>query len=129
MTTPTREEQTQLELEAAVFRRLRQHLLQRSDVQNIDLMNLAGFCRNCLANWYVDAAAEHGITLEKAAARERIYGEPYEAWRVKHQREATPEQQAAFVEASQSHAPSNATDHAAAGMELADQHGFQPPQR
>jgi hypothetical protein len=91
------------ELEAAVFRRLRAHLLNRTEVQNIDLMNLAGFCRNCLANWYQEAAAERGLPLDKAAAREIIYGEPYEEWRAKHQREASAEQKAAFEVAFKSH--------------------------
>ena len=84
------------EFEAAAFRRLVAHLRARSDVQNIDLMNLAGFCRNCLANWYQDAAADKGIELDKPAAREIIYGMPYDEWRAKHQTEATPEQKAAF---------------------------------
>ena len=94
---------TKTELEAAVFRRLREHLLARSDVQNIDMMNLTGFCRNCLANWYQDAAKEHGIGLDKAKAREIIYGEPYGDWQAKHQREATGEQKAAFAAAAKSH--------------------------
>jgi uncharacterized protein len=94
---------TQVALEAAVFRRLRDHLLTRSDVQNIDMMNLAGFCRNCLANWYQDAAGETGIELDKAGAREIIYGEPYSEWQAKHQREATPEQKAAFAAAAKLH--------------------------
>lgn len=81
------------ELEAATFRRLLQHLNeQRPDVQNIDLMILAGFCRNCLADWYREAAAEHGMELSKDAARERIYGEPFGDWKAKHQKEATKEQ-------------------------------------
>ena len=85
------------ELEAAAFRRLLAHLNEaRSDVQNIDLMILAGFCRNCLADWYRDAAAERGIEISKDAARERIYGEPFDAWKAKHQKPATPEQLAAF---------------------------------
>jgi uncharacterized protein len=94
---------TEIELQAAVFRRLRAHLLQRTDVQNIDMMNLTGFCRNCLANWFQDAAGEHGIVLEKAEAREIIYGEPYSHWQAKHQREATPEQKAAFAAAAKTH--------------------------
>jgi hypothetical protein len=84
------------ELEAAVFRRLVAHLRERSDVQNIDLMNLAGFCRNCLANWYRDAAAEAGQEMTKEAAREIIYGMPYEEWRARHQKEATVADLAAF---------------------------------
>jgi hypothetical protein len=85
-----------IELEAAVFRRLVSHLRNRTDVQNIDMMNLAGFCRNCLSNWYVDAAREDGIDLDKEAAREIVYGMPYAEWKAKHQTEATPEQVAAF---------------------------------
>lgn len=88
---------TETELEAAVFRRLVDHLRTRSDVQNIDLMNLAGFCRNCLSNWYQEAAAERDITIAKDAARERVYGMPYEEWRALHQQEATPAQQATFA--------------------------------
>jgi len=84
------------QLEAAAFRRLLEHLRTRSDVQNIDMMNQAGFCRNCLANWYADAANSTGITMGKEEARERIYGEPYADWQAKHQREASAEQQAAF---------------------------------
>ena len=83
-------------LEAAVFRRLVAHLRARSDVQNIDLMNLAGFCRNCLANWYREAAEESGMAMSKDAARELIYGMPYEAWRARHQKAATPAELAAF---------------------------------
>lgn len=94
---------TDIELQAAVFRRLREHLLARSDVQNIDMMNLAGFCRNCLANWYQDAAKEHGLSLEKAEAREIIYGEPYADWQAKHQRDASPDQKAAFAAAAKKH--------------------------
>jgi hypothetical protein len=84
------------ELEAAVFRRLLDHLDARKDVQNIDLMIVAGFCRNCLADWYREAAAARGIEIGKDAARERVYGEPFEAWKAKHQKPATPEQLAAF---------------------------------
>jgi len=86
-------------IEAAVFRRLRQHLLEtRPDVQNIDLMILAGFCRNCLADWYLEAAAEEGITLDKASARDLVYGGSFSEWKARHQREASPEQLAAFAE-------------------------------
>jgi len=82
-----------IELEAAAFRRLLEHLNNvRPDVQNIDLMILAGFCRNCLADWYRDAAAERGVELSKDQARERIYGEPFGDWKAKHQKEATKEQ-------------------------------------
>jgi hypothetical protein len=73
------------DLEAAAFRRLVEHLRERDDVQNIDLMNLAGFCRNCLARWYAEAAAEQGETIDKEAARELVYGMPYEEWKAKHQ--------------------------------------------
>lgn len=95
---------TTTELEAAAFRRLLDHLRHRADVQNIDLMILAGFCRNCLADWYREAAEARGITLEKDAARERIYGEPFAQWKAKHQPEATPEQLAAFASAQKKHA-------------------------
>ncbi|THV21512.1 DUF1244 domain-containing protein [Peteryoungia ipomoeae] len=94
MTLPTKDEQT--ELEAAAFRRLVSHLRNRADVQNIDLMNLAGFCRNCLSNWYLDTAREKGLDLTKDESREIIYGMSYEQWKSEHQREATPEQQQAF---------------------------------
>ncbi len=88
-------------IEAAVFRRLLQHLDERKDVQNIDLMNLAGFCRNCLSKWYMAAAEEQGVEVDYDQARERVYGMPYEEWKAKYQTEATPEQRAAF-EASRS---------------------------
>jgi hypothetical protein len=84
------------ELEAAAFRRLVEHFRKRTDVQNIDMMNLAGFCRNCLSDWYREAAAEKGVELTKEAAREIIYGMPYKEWQAKHQKEATPEALAAF---------------------------------
>ena len=85
------------QIEAAVFRRLRDHLMrERSDVQNIDLMILAGFCRNCLADWYREASGERGMTMTKDEAREAVYGEPFAAWKARHQRDATPEQLAAF---------------------------------
>lgn len=87
---------TRTELEAAAFRRLVAHLRERTDVQNIDLMNLAGFCRNCLSNWLKDAADEKGIPLTKDASREHIYGMPYEDWKAKHQADATPAQLAAM---------------------------------
>ena len=93
-----------VEAEAAAFRRLLDHLnTKRSDVQNIDLMTLAGFCRNCLADWYREAAVERGIPLSKDEARERVYGEPFDAWKAKHQKEATPEQLAAFDAAQKAH--------------------------
>ncbi|NND39855.1 MAG: DUF1244 domain-containing protein [Pseudomonadales bacterium] len=88
--------QQQLEIEAAAFRRLLAHLDERKDVQNIELMNLAGFCRNCLSKWYVAAAAEKHYELSSDAARERVYGMPYAEWKTKYQRDATPEQLAAF---------------------------------
>ena len=84
------------EIEAAVFRRLLAHLDNRKDVQNIELMNLAGFCRNCLSKWYMAAAEEEGVSVDYDQARERIYGMPYEEWKAKYQTEATPEQLAAF---------------------------------
>jgi hypothetical protein len=93
----------QTELEAAAFRKLVQHMRARNDVQNIDLMNLAGFCRNCLANWYQEAANEHGLKLTKDGAREVIYGMPYKDWQAKHQKEASPEQKAAFASAAKPH--------------------------
>ena len=85
-------------LEAAAFRRLVGHLRERTDVQNIDLMNLAGFCRNCLSNWYRDAAETDGIALSKDESREIVYGMPYEEWRQRYQREASAEQQQAFTD-------------------------------
>lgn len=85
-------------IEAAVFRRLLRHLVQdRADVQNIDLMIAAGFCRNCLADWYRDAAEARGITMTTAEAREAVYGMPFPEWKLRHQHEATPEQLAAFA--------------------------------
>lgn len=94
MTLPTKDQQT--ELEAAAFRRLVSHLRNRPEVQNIDLMNLAGFCRNCLSNWYLDAAKEKGLGLTRDESREIVYGMPYDEWKALHQREATTEQQQAF---------------------------------
>ncbi len=91
------DEKTQTELEAAAFRRLVSHLRKRTDVQNIDMMNLAGFCRNCLSNWMKDAADERGLALTKDGARELVYGMPFEEWRAQYQTEATPEQKAAFA--------------------------------
>ena len=89
--------QTQLELEAAAFRRLRQHLMEdRTDVQNIDMMNLAGFCRNCLSRWYQEAAAEKGIEMDKDTAREAFYGMTMAEWKTNYQTEATGAQKAAF---------------------------------
>ena len=89
-------EQERLELEAAAFRSLVQHLRSRTDVQNIELMNLAGFCRNCLSKWFKSAADDLGVSLTADEAREEIYGMPYAEWKTKYQREATAEQQAAF---------------------------------
>ncbi len=94
--------QTEEALEAAVFRRLVAHLRQRTDVQNIDMMITAGFCRNCLGDWYREAAHEKGIALDKEQARALVYGMPTEEWKAKHQKDATPEQKAAFA-ASQKH--------------------------
>lgn len=98
------DEQSRIELEAAAYRRLVEHLRKRTDVQNIDLMNLAGFCRNCLSNWYQEAAAAQGSDIGKDAARELVYGMPYKDWQAKYQREATAEQKAAF-ENAQPHKP------------------------
>lgn len=89
--------------EAAAFRRLLRHLDERRDVQNIDLMILAGFCRNCLADWYREAAEEAGEAMDKAQARERIYGMPFADWKARHQAEATDEQLAAFAAAQKAH--------------------------
>ena len=94
---------TRTELEAAAFRTLVEHLRKRTDVQNIDLMNLAGFCRNCLSNWMKDAADARGVALSKDEAREAVYGMPYEQWKAKHQTEASPEQLAAMAKAGPAH--------------------------
>ena len=90
-------------LEAAAFRRLVSHLRERTDVQNIDLMNLAGFCRNCLSNWYREAAEGHDLELSKAQSRELIYGMPYEEWRSRFQTEATADQKASFEQSKPDH--------------------------
>lgn len=91
------DDQTRLEIEAAAFRRLQKHLMDdRPDAQNIDMMNLAGFCRNCISRWYMEAANERGVAMDKDAAREAYYGMPYDQWKDLNQREATPEQQAVF---------------------------------
>jgi hypothetical protein len=103
MTTPEIDPATREALEAAAFRRLVAHLRDHPDVQNIDLMTLAGFCRNCLARWYDEAAAERGITLGTEAAREIVYGMPYADWKARHQAEASPEQTQAFAAANKSH--------------------------
>ncbi len=91
-----RDHATTTELEAAAFRRLVEHLRERNDVQNIDLMNLAGFCRNCLSNWYQEAAGASGHTISKDEAREIVYGMPYKEWQAKYQQDASPAQKAAF---------------------------------
>lgn len=91
------DDQTRIELEAAAFRRLQKHLMEdRKDAQNIDMMNLAGFCRNCLSRWYQEAANERGIAMTKDEGREAFYGMPYDDWKAKHQTEATPEAKEAF---------------------------------
>jgi len=90
------DEHTRIELEAAAFRRLVQHLREHPDVQNIDLMNLASFCRNCLSKWYRAAAEEKGIEMDYDTAREIIYGMPYSEWKAKYQKEATPEQKETY---------------------------------
>lgn len=97
------DDRTRTELEAAAFRRLRDHLARRTDVQNIDMMNLTGFCRNCLSNWYQEAAQERGIEMSTETARMAIYGMPYGEWKARHQTEASPEQQAAFAKARPDH--------------------------
>lgn len=94
------DQQTQTELEAAAFRRLLEHLRTRTDVQNIDMMNLAGFCRNCLSNWYQAAAESKGLSLSKDDAREIVYGMPFAEWKAKYQTDATASQQAAFAKAN-----------------------------
>jgi hypothetical protein len=94
---------TQTELEAQVFRRLVRHLQDRTDIQNIDLMTVGGFCRNCLGDWYREAAAEKGIALEKDEARGLVYGMAPAEWKKKYQKDATPEQQAAFARAQKTH--------------------------
>jgi uncharacterized protein len=97
------DDSTRTELEAAVFRRLVEHLRTRSDVQNIDLMNLAGFCRNCLSNWLKEAADAKGLPMSKDESREAVYGMPYEEWKAEHQSEATPEQMAAMKKVHPGH--------------------------
>jgi uncharacterized protein len=97
------DENSRVELEAAVYRRLVEHLRARTDVQNIDLMNLAGFCRNCLSNWMKDAADAQGVPMTKEQSREMVYGMPYDQWRAKYQKEASAGEKAAFEKASQKH--------------------------
>ena len=96
------DDDTRTALEAAAFRTLVAHLRERTDVQNIDLMNLAGFCRNCLSKWYRAAAEERGLGMDYDEAREMVYGMPYAEWKARHQTEATPEQRAAW-ESSRPH--------------------------
>jgi uncharacterized protein len=93
------DDKTRTELEAAAFRKLVSHLRERTDVQNIDLMNLAGFCRNCLSKWYLAEAKEKGVALTDPQAREIVYGMPYDDWKKKHQTEASPEQKAKHADA------------------------------
>jgi hypothetical protein len=97
------DEKTRTELEAAAFRHLVDHLRSRTDVQNIDMMNLAGFCRNCLSNWMKEAADAKGVPMSKDESREAIYGMPFEEWKAKYQKEASAEQKAAFEKSSQKH--------------------------
>ncbi len=97
------DQQTRTELEAAAFRRLVAHFRERTDVQNIDLMNLSGFCRNCLSKWYAAAAQERGLDIDYDRAREIVYGMPYAEWKAKYQNEATAEQQAAFEKGHPDH--------------------------
>ena len=99
----TIDDKTRTELEAAVFRRLVSHLRARTDVQNIDLMNLAGFCRNCLSNWMKEEADATGVAVSKDETREAVYGMPYEEWKAKHQGVATPEQLAAMKKVHPGH--------------------------
>ncbi len=103
MSTSDIEPTTRTELEAAAFRRLVQHLQKRTDVQNIDLMNLAGFCRNCLSRWYREEAATQGITIADPDAREIVYGMPYKEWQAKYQAEASPAQKEALGKANPGH--------------------------
>jgi len=97
------DDKTRVELEAAAFRRLVEHLRTRTDVQNIDLMNLAGFCRNCLSNWLKDAADAQGVAMSKDESRAAVYGMPYEEWRARYQKESSPAQNAAFEKSSAKH--------------------------
>ncbi len=97
--------QETLELEAAAFRRLVEHFRTRTDVQNIDLMNMAGFCRNCLSKWYLAAAEERNLEMDYDLARELVYGMPYDEWKNKHQKEASADQLEAFEEAIKQHDP------------------------
>jgi uncharacterized protein len=101
--TMATDDRNRVELEAAVYRRLVEHLRSRTDVQNIDLMNLAGFCRNCLSNWMKEAADTQGVPLTKEQSRELVYGMPYDEWRAKYQKAASSEQKAVFEKSSQKH--------------------------
>ncbi len=103
MTVPTMDDTTRTELEAAAFRRLVAHLRERTDVQNIDLMTLAGFCRNCLSRWYREEAEARDLPLSDPEAREIVYGMPYKEWQARHQVEATAEQKAAFARTNPAH--------------------------
>ena len=100
MSAPEFDPKTRTELEAAAFRRLVAHLRERTDVQNIDMMNLAGFCRNCLSRWYREEAATKGINIPDPDAREIVYGMPYKEWQAKYQAQASAEQQAAFAKSN-----------------------------
>ena len=102
------DDRTRIELEAAAFRKLVEHLRERTDVQNIDMMNLAGFCRNCLSRWYQEEANARGLPLDKAGAREIVYGMPYEEWTQRYQSEASPAQKEAFARSHPGH--SHGTD-------------------
>jgi uncharacterized protein len=97
------DDKTRTELEAAAFRRLVAHLQERSDVQNIDMMNLAGFCRNCLSRWYREEAGKQGIDIPDPKAREVVYGMPYDDWKAKHQKEASGDQKKAFDKGQHKH--------------------------
>ena len=103
MTVPQLDDTTRTELEAAAFRRLVAHLQERTDVQNIDLMNLAGFCRNCLSRWYREEAGKKGIEIADPAAREIVYGMPYDQWKAKHQKEASADQKKTYDKAGHKH--------------------------
>ena len=97
------DDKTRTELEAATFRRLVEHLRERTDVQNIDLMNLAGFCRNCLSKWYRAEAEDRGVPLSDPQSREIVYGMPYKEWQAKYQKEASSDQKAAFAKSNPGH--------------------------
>jgi len=99
----TMDDKTRTELEAAVYRRLVEHLRSRTDVQNIELMNLAGFCRNCLSNWMKEAADAQGLAMSKDESREIVYGMPFDEWRSKYQKDASPEQKKAFEKSRSEH--------------------------